>query len=66
LALGQLPSGVQGVALPAAPGDYAYGLYAMLRELDTRGASEICVELPPQSADWLAVNDRLARAASRR
>lgn len=66
LALDRLPSAVQGVALPAVPRDYAHGLYAMLRELDARGASQICVELPPQTADWLAVNDRLSRAASRR
>ncbi len=65
LALGQLPSGVQGVALPSEPIEYAHGLYAMLRELDEKGAGEICVELPPQTADWMAVNDRLARAASR-
>jgi L-threonylcarbamoyladenylate synthase len=66
LALDQLPSGARGMALPADPVDYAHGLYASLRELDSRGASGICVERPPQATEWLAVNDRLARAASRR
>lgn len=66
LAVDQLPSGARGVILPADPVDYAHGLYASLRELDCRGASEICVERPPQAAEWLAVNDRLTRAASRR
>lgn len=66
LALGRLPAGVQGMALPAVPGEYAHALYAMLRQLDARGASELCVERPPKTADWLAVNDRLTRAASRR
>ena len=41
---------------------YAHELYAALRWLDSRGLQRILVELPPQDADWVAVNDRLGRA----
>ena len=51
------------IALPADPAIYAQSLYAAMRALDAVGASAIWVELPPDSPDWLAVRDRLARAA---
>ncbi|MBM4214509.1 MAG: translation factor Sua5, partial [Gammaproteobacteria bacterium] len=35
-----------------------------LRRLDKQGASRILVESVPESADWDAVRDRLARAAA--
>ena len=63
LALHALPAGAQGLVLPATAEGYARGLYAGLRALDAGQARLLLVELPPQDADWLAVNDRLRRAA---
>ncbi len=42
---------------------YAHDLYAHLRELDASGSDLILVEAPPQGEAWLAINDRLRRAA---
>jgi L-threonylcarbamoyladenylate synthase len=50
--------------LPAEPAGYAHDLYAALRELDAAGLDTILVEAPPAGADWLAVRDRLNRAAA--
>jgi L-threonylcarbamoyladenylate synthase len=49
--------------LPADPEGYARGLYAALRALDQAGTDLIVVENIPLSAAWLAVADRLQRAA---
>ncbi|MGZ5042549.1 MAG: L-threonylcarbamoyladenylate synthase [Usitatibacter sp.] len=43
---------------------YAHDLYANLRKLDEAGAKRILVEAPPDTPEWEAVNDRLARAAA--
>ena len=48
--------------LPANPAGYAYGLYAALRDMDQTGSDLILVETPPQSPEWLGVNDRLRRS----
>ena len=51
----------------AAPRDvagYAHALYSNLRALDAAQCDAILVERPPQDAAWLAINDRLARAAT--
>jgi L-threonylcarbamoyladenylate synthase len=64
LSLGELPGGSSGLSLPADPLGYAHGLYAALRELDARGARELLVEQPPDEPQWLAVRDRLRRAAA--
>lgn len=63
LALDALPAYGEGLVLPAEPGAYAHGLYAALRELDASGANLLLVERPPEGPEWLAVNDRLRRAA---
>ncbi len=39
-------------------------LFAVLREFDDAGAELIWVELPPDTADWEGVRDRLQRAAA--
>jgi len=56
------------VTLACPPGtdaaSYGRALYAELRRLDKQGASRILVESVPESADWDAVRDRLARAAA--
>lgn len=49
--------------LPDEPEGYARGLYAALRELDQAGNDFIVVEDIPNHAGWVAVADRLRRAA---
>lgn len=49
--------------LPADPEGYAAGLYAALHRLDDAGCDFVIVADPPSSPEWLAVRDRLARAA---
>jgi L-threonylcarbamoyladenylate synthase len=56
--------GLRVVALPREPAGYGAGLYAALHALDQAGVERIVVTLPPQSEEWLAVHDRLRRAAS--
>jgi L-threonylcarbamoyladenylate synthase len=56
-------SGVKSVVLPGDPEGYAAQLYAVLHELDAVGLERIVVTLPPQAEGWLAVHDRLRRAA---
>lgn len=62
LALESLPADTQGLSLPLQSEAYAQGLYAALRELDSRQAACILIEKPPTGPDWLAVNDRIKRA----
>ena len=64
LALGALPQGFSGESLPAEAQGYAHGLYAALRALDAGGAHLLLVQRPPEGRDWLAVHDRLRRAAA--
>lgn len=49
---------------PAALHEYGASLYENLHELDAAKADRILIELPPQTPDWAAVNDRLGRAAA--
>jgi L-threonylcarbamoyladenylate synthase len=63
LALTALPPDCDGFAMPADPSDYAHELYASLRALDALGVHLLLVERPPESEAWLAVQDRLRRAA---
>jgi L-threonylcarbamoyladenylate synthase len=64
LALGALPAGFSGEALPDAVDAYAHGLYSALRRLDAGEAHLLLVQRPPEDGDWVAVNDRLRRAAA--
>jgi L-threonylcarbamoyladenylate synthase len=50
--------------LPADPREYAADLYAALHRLDDAGSATILVQQPPETEDWLAVRDRLGRAAA--
>jgi len=50
--------------MPREAAAYARRLYAALRELDQSGCAQILVEQPPDEAAWLAVRDRLKRAAT--
>jgi L-threonylcarbamoyladenylate synthase len=49
--------------MPAEPSLYAAQLYAVLHVLDESGVERIVVALPPDQPEWLAVRDRLRRAA---
>jgi L-threonylcarbamoyladenylate synthase len=49
--------------LAAEPAGYAHELYAALRALDSAGLRELWVETVPAGDAWLAVRDRLTRAA---
>ncbi len=60
-AIGQNQSVV--VDMPAEAAAYSARLYAALHELDNAGAEAIVVDLPPKGDAWLAVHDRLRRAA---
>jgi L-threonylcarbamoyladenylate synthase len=52
------------IAAPADAAGYAHDLYANLRALDHAGCDAILVEQPPEEAAWLAIRDRLNRAAA--
>jgi len=51
------------IRVPKEPRACAQRLYAALRELDAAGCGVILVEMPPESAEWDAIRDRLTRAA---
>ena len=59
-----LTPGLAWIAAPRDPEGYAHALYASLRQLDQAGCDMIIVERTPQGPDWVAINDRLARAAA--
>lgn len=52
------------VPMPAEAHDYARRLYATLHALDQRGLERIVVDPPPADGAWVAIRDRLARAAA--
>lgn len=54
------------VRMPVDPLAYATRLYDVLHELDAAGVDRIVVELPPEGDAWLAIRDRLTRAATPR
>jgi L-threonylcarbamoyladenylate synthase len=56
--------GVVVAALPDDPEGYAAGLYAALHALDGAGLDRIVAASLPESEEWLAVRDRLRRAAA--
>ena len=50
------------IAMPANVSEYGQLLYSKLRELDQADLDLILVEQPPQTEEWLGVNDRLLKA----
>jgi L-threonylcarbamoyladenylate synthase len=52
------------IAASADAARYAHDLYANLRALDAPGVACIVVESVPEAPRWLAVRDRLSRAAN--
>lgn len=63
---GQPFKDIEGEVLPTDLAGYGHALYAALRRLDARGFDMLLAELPPHTAAWAAVNDRLKRAAAPR
>jgi L-threonylcarbamoyladenylate synthase len=60
-----LPSHVVARALGTQPVDFGRALFATLHELDEADVELIVVEIPPEDEAWLAVHDRLKRAAAK-
>ncbi|AXE93470.1 L-threonylcarbamoyladenylate synthase [Paraburkholderia sp. 22099] len=56
--------GVHFVAAPEDPHVYARELYGLLRALDRANVARILIEKLPDTIEWIAVNDRLGRAAA--
>lgn len=55
--------GCRVIRMPTDPTDYGRNLYSTLRMLDESAPDLILAETPPETPPWLAVNDRLQRAA---
>ncbi|MDR5853718.1 L-threonylcarbamoyladenylate synthase [Caballeronia sp. LZ062] len=55
---------VHFVAAPEDPQSYARELYGLLRALDRANVERILIEKLPETVEWIAVNDRLGRAAA--
>ena len=53
-------------AMPDNPADYAQQIYATLRQLDRQGYDQLLLVTPPEGAEWLAIHDRLNRAAHKK
>ena len=64
LAIGSLPAGCKGLALPAEAGAFAHHLYAALRQLDAGQADRLLIESPPEHPAWTAIRDRIERASA--
>jgi L-threonylcarbamoyladenylate synthase len=61
----EIPTGLTVEVMPRDPAVYASRLYAVLHALDDAGVTRIVVEAPPSTDAWLAVRDRLQRAAAK-
>ncbi len=52
--------------MPNNPTVYAQEIYATLRKLDQEQYDVLLLEIPPQGAEWLAIHDRINRAAQQK
>ncbi len=59
-----LPQATERLDMPVDPREYGRQLYVALRELERHSLQAIVVDLPPDTAPWHAVRDRLIRAAA--
>lgn len=64
-ALPPLPEGVRGILLPLDAALVGTRFYALLHELDDAGFERVVMERPPEDEAWLALRDRLRRAAAK-
>ncbi len=53
----------QLIEMPILPAHYARVLFSTLHTIDLNGFSSILIEFPPDQPEWLAIRDRLKRAA---
>jgi len=53
----------RSLRMPDQPQAYAAQLYRRLHDFDREGLDWIAVEFPPDTPEWAAIRDRLARAA---
>jgi L-threonylcarbamoyladenylate synthase len=60
----ELPAVHPTLRMPRNPRGYARRLYAALHELDDAGCAVVFVEKPPNDERWMAITDRLRRAAT--
>ena len=58
----QLVNHQRSITMPETKPEFARVLYKTLHELDNKNFCAIWFEIPPQSEEWLDVNDRLQRA----
>jgi L-threonylcarbamoyladenylate synthase len=58
-------SGISIYCMPTTPDQFAMHLYATLHEADLHAYQEILMEMPPELPQWLAIRDRLMRAATK-
>ncbi len=58
------PHQTQVIKMPCQPQAYANRLYHTLRRLDGASSDLLLVEAPPQTDAWMAINNRLLRAAA--
>jgi L-threonylcarbamoyladenylate synthase len=63
-ALQPVLAGLTWIAAPVDPVPYGHDLYANLRALDEADCDALLVEEPPLEPAWVAVRDRLMRAAA--
>jgi L-threonylcarbamoyladenylate synthase len=61
ISTGEVPD-CKVITLPSQPEKVAEQLYSALHTLDAMKVDRLLVELPPASAEWMAVLDRLTRA----
>ncbi len=57
------PERVRIVDMPETPEAYARVLYDALQRLDAEHIETVFVDMPPETAEWEAIRDRLRRAA---
>ncbi len=60
----RLADGSVTIEMPSEPASYAQKLYSALHSADDSGPSVIIIEQPPDTPQWLAIRDRLSRAAA--
>ena len=54
----------KNIQMPVSPKEYGAKIYGVLREADQNNASVICVEQPPKTSSWDAIQDRLLRCTA--